>query len=61
MQALGLPATTGRTAAVRQLVLQAPAPVVADMLGFHPVHTTRVATDAGGAWSRYAPDIDHNQ
>jgi hypothetical protein len=41
------------------LVLQAPAPVVADMLDFHPVHTTRVIAEAVGTWNRYAPASDH--
>jgi hypothetical protein len=44
----------GRTAALRQLVLQAPAPVVAQALGYHHHTTTRVATEAGTPWSRYA-------
>lgn len=61
MRSLGLPTTAARTAALRQLVLQAPAPVIADSLGFHPSHTTRVVTEAGGTWSRYAPSIDHPQ
>jgi DNA-binding transcriptional regulator YbjK len=43
---------------LRQLVLQAPAPVIARVLGFHDVTTTRIAADAGGPWSRYAPDYD---
>lgn len=33
-QALGLPTTPARTASLRQLVLQAPAPVVATALGY---------------------------
>ncbi len=36
-------------------MLQAPAPVVADMLGFHTKHTARVHAHAGGPWTRYAP------
>jgi len=51
---LGIPALAGRTAALRQLVLQAPAPVVAQALGYHHNTTTRVATEAGTPWSRYA-------
>jgi hypothetical protein len=36
---LGIPAVAGRTAALRQLVLQAPAPVVAQALGYnHNTH-----------------------
>src|SRR5512144_864777 len=50
----GVPTTAGRTAAIRQLVLETPAPVIADALGYHHVTTTRLASEAGGAWSRYA-------
>jgi hypothetical protein len=31
-----------------------PAAVVADALGYHHVTTTRLASEAGGTWSRYA-------
>ncbi|MCI2421123.1 hypothetical protein MOQ72_27135 [Saccharopolyspora sp. K220] len=51
----GIRTLTGRTAALRQLVLQAPAPVVAKMLGYTLDHAARLATEAGGAWARYAP------
>jgi hypothetical protein len=57
---LGIPALAGRTAALRQLVLQAPAPVVAQALGYHHNTTTRVATEAGTPWSRYASG-DHGR
>lgn len=50
----GLPMRDVRTTALRQLVTQAPAPVVADALGFHQTTTTRQFTAAGGTWSRYA-------
>jgi hypothetical protein len=56
MRAAGLPTVLGRTAALRQLVLQAPTPVVADMLGFHPVHPARVHAQADSTWNRYAPE-----
>ena len=56
----GLPNINGRTAAIRQLVLQAPAPVIARMLSYHPEHITALATEAGSPWSHYAPD-DHSQ
>ena len=36
-----------------QLVLQAPAPVIADALGFHQLTTTWQHTHAGATWSRY--------
>ncbi|MFC5748071.1 hypothetical protein [Actinomadura rugatobispora] len=42
----GVPVTQTRTAAFRQLVLQAPAPVVAQALGYHP------GTAASGTWNR---------
>jgi len=37
-----IPGLRGRTAAIRQLVLQAPAPVVAKMLGYNQDHTARL-------------------
>jgi hypothetical protein len=49
-----LPMRNARTSALRQLVLQALAPVVADALGFHQTTTTRQLTAASGTWSRYA-------
>ncbi|MGW3473342.1 hypothetical protein ACWDKQ_33910 [Saccharopolyspora sp. NPDC000995] len=51
----GIRTLTGHTAALRQLVLQAPAPVVARMLGYTLDHAARLATEASGAWARYAP------
>ncbi|MFB6717528.1 hypothetical protein ACFCZY_38430 [Streptomyces sp. NPDC056237] len=56
----GVPALGSRIAALRQLVLQAPAPVVAGMLGYHDTTATRTATEAGSPWSRYAPG-DHSR
>ena len=50
----GIPARNGRTAALRQLVLQAPAPVIAEMLSYSHQGTARVAAEAGSPWSRYA-------
>ncbi|WP_171053211.1 hypothetical protein [Streptomyces marianii] len=35
LRKLGIPAEKGRTSAIRQLVLQAPAPVIAQALGCH--------------------------
>ncbi len=57
---LGVPALAGRTAALRQLVLQVPAPVVAQALGYHHRTTTRVASEAGTPWVRYAAG-DHSR
>ncbi|MEU4681478.1 hypothetical protein [Micromonospora sp. NPDC023737] len=58
LRALGFPIKEARVAALRQLVLQAPAPVVADALGFHPTAATRQVTNAGGTWSRYTSGAD---
>jgi hypothetical protein len=51
---LGLPLRAARISALRQLVLQVPAPVIADALGFHHTTTTRQHANAGATWSRYA-------
>nr|WP_240808188.1 hypothetical protein [Actinomadura geliboluensis] len=51
-------AVVARPAALRQLVLQAPAPVIARSLGFHDKSTTRIAAEAGGTWNRYTPSDD---
>lgn len=56
----GVPVQAGRTATLQQLVLQAPAPVIASMLGYHHGHTTRLVREGGGTWNRYAPG-DHDQ
>ncbi|MFD3686837.1 hypothetical protein ACFWTE_18695 [Nocardiopsis sp. NPDC058631] len=56
----GIPGTAVRTSALRQLVPQAPAPVIARALGFHDKTTTRVVAQAGGTWNRYALS-DHTQ
>ncbi|MBU3866906.1 hypothetical protein KN815_23420 [Streptomyces sp. 4503] len=49
-----------RTSAIRQLALQAPAPVIAQALGYHDKSTTRIATEAGAPWKNYAPGV-HNR
>jgi hypothetical protein len=56
---LGVPTVAGRTAAIRQHVLDMPAPIVADALGYHQVTTVKLATQAGATWSRYASG-DHS-
>ena len=53
--AAGIPSLSGRTAALRHLVLQAPAPVIATMLGYGHQQAARIAAEAGSPWSRYAP------
>jgi hypothetical protein len=52
-RALGIPAAQARTAAFRQLVLQAPAPVVAHALSYNPGTGVGHVIAAGGTWSRY--------
>ena len=51
---LGIPLRLARVAAIRQLALQAPAPVIAEALGFHHTTTQRQTIHAGGIWNRYA-------
>ncbi|MFS4105978.1 hypothetical protein [Streptomyces sp. PD-S100-1] len=60
LRKIGVPPQRGRTSAIRQLVLQAPAPVIAKALGYHDRTATRLVTEAGGNWSRYAPG-DHRR
>ena len=55
LTAAGVPALHGRTAALRQFVLQSSS-VVPGMLGYHAVHTEAVAAQAGDAWKKYASD-----
>ncbi|GAA2712038.1 hypothetical protein ACFY2R_17680 [Micromonospora olivasterospora] len=47
--------TSGHLAALHQLVLQSPAPVVTQALGFHHTTTHRHHAAAGGSWNRYSP------
>lgn len=56
---LGISPQRGRTSAIRHLVLQAPAPVLAQALGYHHTSTTRIAAEAGSPWAGYAPG-DHD-
>ena len=56
---LGAPTVAGRAAAIRQHVLQMPAPVVADALGYHQATAARLNAQAGGTWSRYAAGDHH--
>ena len=50
----GVPASAARGAAIRQQLLEMPAPVVAGALGYHDKTTTRLLNEAGSQWSRYA-------
>lgn len=53
VSSLGLPLRQARISALRQLVTDAPAPVIAGALGFHQTTTTRQVAHAGGTWNRY--------
>jgi hypothetical protein len=57
---LSVPTSTTRTAAIHQHLLEMPAPVVADALGYHPLTTAKIASHAGANWSRYAAG-DHTR
>jgi integrase len=57
---LGFPMRTARISALRQLVLQAPAPVIAEALGFHHTTTQRQRANAAGTWIHY-PSSDHTK
>ncbi|WP_227999975.1 hypothetical protein [Nocardia australiensis] len=54
IKALGVPNIPGRVGALHQHVLELPAPVVADALGYHHHTTTRAAAQATATWTRYA-------
>jgi hypothetical protein len=56
----GIPIAAARGAAIRQQLLELPAPVVADALGYHDKTTSRLRNETGGTWSRYAPG-DHTR
>ena len=51
---IGIPVAAARGAAIRQQLLEMPAPVVADALSYHHVTATRLAAQAGATWSGYA-------
>ncbi len=53
LRALGLPLRLARVGAVRQLIHDVPAPVLAAALGFHHTTTNRQVRNAGGTWNRY--------
>ncbi|MDX3613141.1 hypothetical protein OG920_03080 [Streptomyces europaeiscabiei] len=57
---IGVPVAAARGAAIRQQLLEMPAPVVADALGYHDKTTTRLLNETGGTWSRYAAG-DHTK
>jgi hypothetical protein len=55
LRRLGIPAAQARTSALRELVTQAPAPVIAQALGYSHATTRKHLADAGGTWNRYPP------
>jgi len=59
LRRLGFPLIEARVSALRQLVLQAPAPVIAAALGFHQTTATRQVAHAGATWSSYAAPEHH--
>jgi hypothetical protein len=50
---LGFPIREARVSALRELVKEAPAPVIAEALGFDYTTTTRQSSHAGVTWNRY--------
>ncbi|MEU4396900.1 hypothetical protein [Kribbella sp. NPDC023855] len=54
LQKLGIPNLNARTRAIRELLLQAPAPVVATMLNYNNQRATRIAAEAGTTYKTYA-------
>ncbi|MYW03000.1 hypothetical protein GT354_32970, partial [Streptomyces sp. SID3343] len=57
---IGIPVAAARGAAIRQRLLELPAPVVADALGYHDKTTSRLLRETGGTWTRYAAG-DHSR
>ncbi|MET7481065.1 hypothetical protein ABZT17_43020 [Streptomyces sp. NPDC005648] len=57
---IGVPVAAARGAAIRQQLLELPAPVVAKALNYHDKTTSRLLRETGGTWSRYAAG-DHNR
>ncbi|MFD0261916.1 hypothetical protein ACFVH7_27040 [Kitasatospora indigofera] len=51
---IGIRVSAARGAAIRQQLLELPAPVVADALGYHDKTTSRLLRETGGTWSRYS-------
>ncbi|GGM63220.1 hypothetical protein [Microbacterium saperdae] len=51
---LGIPNLSNRSRAIRELLRQAPAIIVAGMLGYSPTGSERIATEYGVTWQQYA-------
>lgn len=60
LRKIGVPPRLVRTAAIRRLLLQVPAPVIAKALGYHDQTTSRLAIETAATWSRYGPG-DHSK
>ncbi|WP_236653718.1 hypothetical protein [Streptacidiphilus melanogenes] len=60
LREIGIPVAAARGAAIRQQLLELPAPVVAEALGYHDKTTSRLLRESGGTWSRYAAG-DHSR
>ncbi|MGJ6968631.1 hypothetical protein ACSDR0_42665 [Streptosporangium sp. G11] len=54
LREIGIPVAAACGAAIRQQLLEMPAPVVADALGYHDKTTARLLREGGGGWNRYA-------
>jgi hypothetical protein len=57
---IGVPTVAGRASAIRQHVLEMPAPVAADALSYSQDTTAGLAAQADSTFSRYAPG-DHKR
>ena len=57
---LGIPNLTGRSRALREMLLQAPPSVVAGMLGYTTDKAEAIAAESGATWKRYAAG-DHTR
>lgn len=60
LQTLGIPNLTGRSRALRAMLLQAPPSVVAGMLGYSADKAEAIAAETGATWKRYAAG-DHSR
>jgi hypothetical protein len=54
------PTDRTRRTSFRQLVLHAPAPIVAEAMGIHHTNAARQAINVGSTWNRYVPG-DHTR
>jgi hypothetical protein len=60
LQRLDIPNLTGRSRALREMLLQAPPSVVAGMLGYAAGRAETIAAEAGATWQHYAAG-DHSR